>query len=84
MVANPARGHRSRKMIFSPSPFAPENLVSRYKIGEVVHWGAVVLLVALFVHNVTYVLYVRMATHRHNIAKVWINRVRFPILLVVS
>ena len=68
MVVNPARGHRSRKKIFSPSPFAPENLVSRYKIGEeVVLWcGCTAKIVALFVHSVD-VLYARMATH---IAKV--------------
>ena len=32
-VANPARGQLNRKMVFSLSPFAPENLVSRDGFG---------------------------------------------------
>ena len=33
-VANPARGQLNRKMFFSLSPFAPENLVSRNGFGS--------------------------------------------------
>ena len=33
-VANPARGQRNRENIFSLSPFAPENLVSRDRFGS--------------------------------------------------
>ena len=33
-VANPARGQLNRKMFFSLSPFAPENLVSRDGFGS--------------------------------------------------
>ena len=68
MVANPALCQLNREIEISLSPFAPKNLAPRDRLG-------------LLVPRQYVCMYVCMVTH---VARVRINRVRLPILLVVS
>ena len=73
MVANPARGQRNREILPGPR--------SRLRIWSRETGSAVLSRASLFILHIQVESDVQWPSH---IARVWINRVRLRILLVVS
>ena len=89
-VANPSRGELNREMDIFLSAFAPENLVSRDGFDSPVPRQPAHLHTQpesdAYLRGSYRVpcMYVCMYVCSSHIARVWINRVRLPFLLVVS